>query len=187
MNDNDIARCQRAINLANAGQTEAAYKQFCRLYNQDYNNQRDVTLLYWLAYTTPYASEAQRTIIAIAQIDPSHPKLQELRAYTYKKQMRHEYNPLDILSPTLQCPYCHYIGPVRVREKISTAGWIFLGVFLFIFFFCLCGLMASAVIYAKSYLSAMIICFFLGLIGLFLKKRYYACSSCGITLGDTAY
>ena len=68
----DAALCQQAIGLANAGDKMLAYDQFVQLY---YRYPQDVTLLYWLAFTTPSMEEAQRAIGDIARIQPNHPKL----------------------------------------------------------------------------------------------------------------
>jgi len=86
MSPQDVALCQQAIELANSGQTQAAYKQFCMLYS--HGNSEDVTLLYWIAATTPSLKEAQRAMNTIARIEPTHPELSALRAYL-ARQERH--------------------------------------------------------------------------------------------------
>jgi len=86
MSPQDVALCQQAIELANSGQTQAAYKQFCMLYS--HGNSEDVTLLYWIAATTPSLKEAQRAMYTIARIEPTHPELSALRAYL-ARQERH--------------------------------------------------------------------------------------------------
>ncbi len=86
MSPEDVALCQEAIELANSGQKQAAYEQFCSLHN--HGNSEDVTLLYWIAFTTPSLEEAQRAIDTIARIEPDHPKLQALRAYVDRKEER---------------------------------------------------------------------------------------------------
>ena len=63
MNDEEIAQCQQAIALANTGQKPLAYQEFVALYNQ--GNKEDVTLLYWLAYTTPVWHEAHHSLAEI--------------------------------------------------------------------------------------------------------------------------
>ncbi len=151
MNSDDIARCQQAIALANSGQRHLAYEQFCALYNR--GNAQDVTLLYWIAATTPVWGEAQSAIETIARLEPNHPRLQELQAYV--NRTRYEAR----IGPVMTCPYCHYTGPARIGQKIATAGWVFFGVVL-ILFFPLCW------------------------IGLLMKNNYYACGRCGIALGN---
>ena len=153
MNDEEIAQCQQAIALANTGQKPLAYQKFVALYNQ--GNKEDVTLLYWLAYTTPVWHEAHHLLAEIARLEPGHPKLQELRSYVIRK---HGYAPVVRLGPVLQCPFCHYTGPVRLEQKVSVGGWIVLCVVLIVFFP-------------------------LFWIGLLIKDDYYACNSCGIKLG----
>jgi hypothetical protein len=182
MNVEDTARCQRAIELANAGQKQAAYEQFCAIHN--HGNAEDVTLLYWIAYTTPSREEAQRAVETIAHVEPFHPRLQELHEYVHRMPQAVAYAPPPPpqgqmfappavmyaappmvavnLGPVLQCPYCHYVGPVRVAQKISTGGWICFGVLVLVF---------------------IPLCW----IGLLIKKDYYACSVCGIALGETSY
>ena len=163
MNAEDTALCQQAIALANSGQKQRAYEQFCALHN--HNNANDVTLLYWIAYTTPSMEVAQRAINTISRLEQYHAKLQELQSYVSGMQQRvvyapHQYvSPLYRVSPVLQCPYCHHVGPVRIAQKISTGGWVCFWVLLFAFF-PLCW------------------------IGLLIQQDYYACVSCGIMLGE---
>src|SRR5258708_432331 len=83
MNEEDAALCLQAIELANAGKKQAAYKQFSRLYSR--GNTEDVTLLFWLAHTTPSLAEANRTMEKIERLEPDHPKLPEVRGYVAKK------------------------------------------------------------------------------------------------------
>ena len=155
MSPEDIIRCQQAINLANTpGQKQVAYMQFCELYSRNIN---DVTLLYWLAYTTLSREEAQRAIGTIASLEPMHPKLQELQAYVSKKQYYVLAQPA--IGPALHCPYCHFYGPAHIEEKTSVGGWVCFGIML-VLFFPLCW------------------------IGLLIKRSYYTCGSCAIALGD---
>ncbi len=151
MNTEDTVRCQHAIKLANSGQKQMAYQLFCALYPR---NAKEVTLLYWLAYTTPSPEEAQRAIATIARIEPDHPKLQALQQHVQSTV----YIAPGGVGPVLQCPYCHHVGPVRVAQKISTGGWICFGVLLFAF---------------------LPLCW----IGLLIKRDQYACGMCGIVLG----
>jgi len=86
MSPEDVALCQQAIELANSGKKQAAYEQFCFIH--DHDNSEDVTLLYWIAFTTPSPEEAQRATDTIARLEPDHPKLQALRAYVDRKEER---------------------------------------------------------------------------------------------------
>jgi hypothetical protein len=158
MNAEDTALCQQAIELANSGQKQAAYEQFCMLHNK--GNTEDTTVLSWIAYTTPSLDDAHRAIATIARLEPDHPRLDYLRNYVSRRQQRGVYAPLGRMGPVLQCPYCHYTGPVRVAQKVSVGGWIFLVLFLSFFL--------------------------IGLLGLLFTKNYYVCSSCGIALGDVS-
>jgi len=65
MSPEDVALCQQAIELANSGQKQAAYEQFCSIHA--HGNSDDVTLLYWIAFTTPSLEEAQRATDTIAR------------------------------------------------------------------------------------------------------------------------
>ena len=155
MNDEEIAQCQQAITLANTGQKQVAYQQFCALFNQ--GNKEDVTLLYWLAYTTPVWQEAYHSLGEITRLEPGHPKLQELRKYIIRK---HGYAPVVNLEPVLHCPFCRYVGPARIQQKVSVGGWIVFVLLLLSFFL-----------------------FWLCWIGLLIKDDYYVCGNCGIKLG----
>ncbi len=84
MSPEDMALCQQAIDLAQSGQRRAAYEQFCSIHN--HGNPEDVTLLYWIAVTTPSREEAQRAIDTVARIEPDHPELPALRAYLDRKR-----------------------------------------------------------------------------------------------------
>jgi hypothetical protein len=93
MSPEDVALCQKAIDLANSGQKQTAYKQFCLI--RSHGNTEDVTLLYWIAATTPSLEEAQRALDTIARIEPDHPKLQAFRAYVDRKEER-QYQQLNV-------------------------------------------------------------------------------------------
>src|SRR6266704_4106062 len=79
MNSDDAAVFQQAINLANSGQQQAAYDQLCAIRNRGNDNNPDVLL--WIAFTTPYQSEAQQALDTVTRLAPSHPGLPEARAY----------------------------------------------------------------------------------------------------------
>ena len=118
MSPEDVALCQQAIKLANSGQKQTAYKQFCLIHN--HGNTDDVTLLYWIAVTTPSSVEAQRALDTIARIEPDHPKLPALQAYLDRKR------PLDVrFGAMVQCPYCHTQARPFIKSEVSTGGWIF--------------------------------------------------------------
>ncbi len=91
MNTEDMVLCQQAIGLANAGHKQQAYKLFCDLYNC--GNAEDLTVLYWIAYTTSTLDEARRATETIVHLDPVHPKLQELQAYVGRMQQSVVYAP----------------------------------------------------------------------------------------------
>jgi hypothetical protein len=175
MSPEDIARCQQAIDLANAGQHHVAYIQFNALYKQGYTE--DITLLYWIAYTTPSAEEAYRAVWSISHLEPAHPKLQELRKYVDQKQQR------AAQGPSLQCPYCYYFGSARVKRKVSVAGWIWFSAFFLLFLCCLLALVPATQVQTMECTAFFFLA--MGIIGLFIiKKRSYTCGSCGIALGD---
>jgi hypothetical protein len=152
MDAEDTMLCQQAIDLYNAGQKPEAYQRFSALYNK--GNTEDITLLFWLAYSTPYFEEVQRTAQAITRLEPSHPKLPELRDRIVRWQQR---LTSGMIGPTLTCPYCHHTGPSHVRRKTSTGGWVCLVVLLLLF-------------YPLSW------------IGLLFKKDVFLCATCGIKL-----
>lgn len=191
MSPEDTALCQQGIDLYNAGQKKEAYKIFGYLY--DNGNDEDMTVLFWLAYTTTNIGEAELALETIERLEPDHPKLPELQRKIAKWQQREAHKPRYL---EMICPYCDYVGPARIAKKISVGGWIWFAVFFLLF---LCFLAVSL------YLSYMLvpetlleqvgqeisnmqnISFFfllLSLIGLFIKKHFYTCGYCGIKLGD---
>jgi len=164
MSPEDVALCQQAIELANSGQKQSAYEQFCSIYN--HGNSEDVTLLYWIAVTTPSLEEAQRAMDTIARSEPNHSELHALQAYVAQKEesvrlQRQEEEEKQAAShwqfPILTCPYCHTKAPVLPYSKVSTAGCI---------------------------LSVILLLSVVGIplcwIGLLMKDKYYQCSGCGI-------
>lgn len=182
MSPEDTVRCQQAIDLAKLGQKQRAYEQFCALHARYPQNS---TLLYWIAFTTPYREEAQRTIADIASIEPAHPRLSELQQYVERMQPG-IVQLSGYTGPSLRCPYCHHIGPVRITRKIATGGWIWFAAFFLVFF----GIMSAVVPIAELHTVECMAFFFLlvGIIGLFLiKKRVYHCGQCGVTFGDAAH
>ena len=182
MNEEDIVRCQQAIELANSDQKQPAYGQFCALYNR---NTDDTTILSWIAYTTPYHDEAQRAIATIARLEPAHPRLQFLRRYVGRRQQRAIVAP-DIIGPVLTCPYCHHTGPVRVTHKIAVGGWIWFASFFLLFLTCMVALVPIA--QAASVGDAGVVFLVIGIIGLFaIRKRAYICGACSAALGDIAH
>ena len=177
MSPEDTALCQQAIDVANSGSSfkQTAYEQFCSI--RDHGNPEDVTLLYWIAFTTPSLEEAQRAIETIARIEPSHPRLQELQAYVDRKRHRQDQKqhqqqqvqkqqqqfgyapPRGRFGGVLQCPYCHNVGPARIESRIST-GQVIGFIILLILFFPLCWIpLVSG------------------------GEEYYVCAYCGIKLG----
>jgi hypothetical protein len=179
----DIALFQQAIDTANSGLKLVAHQQFCTIYN--HGNFEDVTLLYWLAFTTPNPHECQSTIDTIARLEPAHPKLQELRAYQARTWMPQSLHPHGYMSPILTCPYCHATGPTIIKTKIATGGWIWFAAFFLVF---LCCMSVPVPVAQTASMEGMAFFFLLvGIIGLFvIKKRSYNCGYCGIALGDSA-
>lgn len=162
MSPEDIARCQEGIELANAGHKETAYKIFGDLYDQ--GNDEEVTVLFWLAYTTADMDEAQVMANTIERLEPDHPNLPKLQ----RKMTRWQQSEARKVPPpkpqsriVVTCPYCGYVGRDRVKSRVSTGGWVTLVVLLLVFF---------------------PICW----IGLLIRKSYSVCDRCGITLGDIA-
>lgn len=81
----DIAACRSAIALACSGNIHEAYERFCVLHSLYPQN---VTILYWIAATTPSMEEAMRARADIAHIAPHHTKLAELDAYLARRKRR---------------------------------------------------------------------------------------------------
>ncbi len=184
MNSDDVALFQLAKQLARSGQKQAAYDQLCTI--RANGNDNDPDLLFWIAFTTPYQSEAQQVLDTVARIAPDHPGLPDALAYQgqrwqqqaqlypqqpvqpYPQQQvqvypQQVYMPLYAqqyvpLVPALHCPYCHTYAPPLIKRRISTAGWVVFGVLLFF---------------------TIIFCW----IGLLIKEDYRVCSYCGASLG----
>ncbi len=134
MSPEDVALCQQAIDLAQNGKKQEAYQRFCDLYNHD--NAEDITILYWIAFTTPSQQEAKRAVGDIARIAPEHSSLPALYAYIERKWPP----PPQVLE--LECPYCKAKAPPFIRSKVSAAGWVFFVVVLILFFpLCWIGLL----------------------------------------------
>jgi DNA-directed RNA polymerase subunit RPC12/RpoP len=159
MSPEDIALFQQAIEVANSGQKQAAYEQFCFISRHE-GNAEDVTLLYWLAFTTPSPLEFQRALAAIARIEPTHPKLQDLYAYQARKWQQQPVRqmPNVPIGPVLTCPFCGMRAPALIKTKVSTGGWITLVVLLIVFFP-------------------------LFWVGFLIREDYRACGYCGSKLG----
>jgi hypothetical protein len=195
MNAEDTARCQQAIALANAGMKDAAYLHFYELYSR--GNAEDVTLLYWLAYTTPSLVEAQRAIATIYRIAPHHPTLPDLRRYVSRKSQREMH--YGSLGPVLECHHCHYNGPAQTKSKVAVGGWIWLSAFFLLFLGCWVVIQILSSTPVPDYLlpqmeqniqnitSLSWFFLLLSFIGFAIRKKYYICSACGIALGNTAY
>jgi hypothetical protein len=131
MNPEDVALCQQAIALANSGETQAAYEQFCAIHNR--GNTEDVTLLYWIAFTTPSPVEAQRAIDTIARLEPDHPKLQALQPYVDRKeerQYRQQQEEQQKQTATPQQPHVYAWVPPQdkpKRKRGKRVGLVLLG------------------------------------------------------------
>ena len=176
MNEDDIAQCQRAIQLAESGQKQMAYTQFCALLSHD--NADNTTLLSWIAYTTPSLDEAQRAIATIARLEPDHPRLQFLRSYVSRKQQRAGVQ----VGTTLQCPSCHHVGSARVVQKVSAVGWIWFSVSFLLFLYFL--FITASYMQVVSMVEEALFLLVFSAIGLFFRKRLYVCTSCGSAIGD---
>lgn len=198
MSPEDTAQAQRAIFLANTGKTEEAYKIFGDLY--DNGNDEDVTICFWLAYTTSHLGEAELALETIERLESDHPNLPKLQHKIAKWQKReaqeHKANKPQYLQMT--CPYCHQTGPARTVGKVSVGGWIWFAVFFLLF---LCGLAVSTIMaYTPVPLTQLdqmrqavnsiegwsFLFLLLSFIGFFIRKHYYTCGYCGIALGDMA-
>lgn len=80
---------------------------------------------------------------------------------SFAPQQQQYYMPQPQVFPgavAIQCPYCHFYGPPRTIQKISTAGWVVFAILLFF-------------------------CFPLCWIGLLMKEDQRACNNCGVVLG----
>jgi hypothetical protein len=165
MSPEDMALCKQAIDLAQNGEKQEAYEQFCTLYN--HGNAEDVTPLYWIAFTTPSQQEAERVVGAISHLAPEHPSLPDVQTYIERKWPRPQQTPTPVEPAprqvlVMECPYCHMKAPPLIRSKVSTGGWVTFVVIL-ILFFPLCW------------------------IGLLIRESYYVCSRCGIQLGPAPF
>jgi very-short-patch-repair endonuclease len=74
MNNHDLALFQQAVNLANQGQKEIAYRQLVELIKIP-DNQQEVEPLLWLAFTAPDFSLANQAIKQAVSLAPKHPKV----------------------------------------------------------------------------------------------------------------
>lgn len=156
MNREDTAIFQHAIQLAHAGQSDAAYAQFIALRQR--GNQQNPDVLLWIAFTTPYQVEAQQMLDTVARLAPNHPDLPAARQ-RHVQRYQIQYIPVVAVSPVLHCPFCHTHAPAFLQKRISTGGWVTFAVLL-LFFFPLCW------------------------IGLLIKEDLYVCSGCGMKLGS---
>ncbi len=202
MSPKDAALCQQAIELANSGQTQAAYEQFCTIHS--HGNSEDITLLYWLAVTTPKLKEAQYAIDTITRLEPDHPKLHELQSYIARKEelekqrqrqeaederKRKEAEAYALQHPILTCPYCHAQAPAVIRSKVSTGGWVLFACLLTGLLVCLfVGLIIPIPIAdfagTGTFLGCVaVIGFPLCFLALLIQEKYRVCASCGIKLG----
>lgn len=84
MSPEDVVLCQQAVALASSGKKQDAYEQFRLVYN--HGNSEDITLLYWLAVTTPNLKEARNAIDTIRRLEPDHPELHSLQSYVARKE-----------------------------------------------------------------------------------------------------
>jgi hypothetical protein len=166
MNSDDEVMFQQAMQLANSGQKDAAYNQLNAIRFR--GNQNNPDLLLWIAFTTPYQTEAQQALDSVTAMAPDHPGLAGARQDYMQRyqppQQQYMAPPQQYvvaayapLGPVLHCPYCHAHAPVLIQQRISTAGWVLFAVLLFI---------------------TLIFCW----VGLLIKENYYVCSRCGMKL-----
>ena len=198
MSPEDVALCQQAIELANSGQKHAAYEQFCSIHN--HGNPEDVTLLYWIAFTTSSLEEAQRAIDTIARIEPNHPRLLELQAYVDRKEerqhrQRQEEQKKQAAShvvrqvPIIECLHCHGRAPAIVKRKVSTGGWVLFaclltGLLVSLFVGLIIPLPIDEIAGTLAFLGLVAILGFpLCFLALLIKEEYQVCAFCGIKLG----
>ncbi len=198
MSPEDVALCQQAIEVAKSGQKQAAYEQFCSI--RDHGNLDDVTLLYWIAFTTSSTEEAQQAINTIARIEPGHPRLQELQAYVDRKEerqhrQRQEEQKKQTASevvrqvPIIECPHCHGRAPAIRKRKVSTGGWVLFAILLTGLLFSLFVLLIIPVpVYLLGNLQALflpmiVLGFPVCCLALLIQEEYQVCAFCGIKLG----
>ncbi len=180
MNDEDISICQFTIAMANNGDRDLAYPQFCELYSR---NPGDTTLLAWIAYTSPDPSEAYRALADLEHIDPTHEKIAYLRNTLNKRQIRAHQAPRYVeRGPTLTCPYCHHTGAVEVKSRVAVFGWIWIGLLGAAALYCLFTPIPTYLL--TQFGNDAFALFLISLVGLALRKRYYQCRQCRIALGD---
>ncbi|MDQ2888398.1 MAG: LITAF-like zinc ribbon domain-containing protein [Chloroflexota bacterium] len=158
MNSKDFDAFQQAIQLARAGQTKAAYEQFCILVG-NYENRSHPDLLLWIAETTPSYEEAQRAINEASSIAPHHPGLPQAHAQLARRQQptthMHMHMHLFPQVGAYSCPFCGTSVEPIIENKVSTAGWV-------IFFILILG----------------IITFELCWLGLLLRENVVECPVC---------
>ena len=183
MSPEDTTYCQQAIDLAHSGKGQQAYEQFCILYH--HGNTEDITLLFWLAYTTPFLEEARRAMRTIERLEPNHPNLPRLRNRMSKWQQKAAYASPRKVGLVITCPYCHHTGHPRITRKVSTTGWIWFSAFFLLFLGCLFALVPVTQVSTMG--KAAFFFLLVGAIGLFRKKRSYTCGHCGIALGDITH
>ncbi len=96
----------------------------------------------------------------VAALVPNHPGLPGARQIYVQRFQLQQPVPIVVMSgPVMHCPYCHTYAPALIRQRVSTAGWVVLGVLVFLF---------------------LPLCW----VGLFIKEDYYVCSGCGVRLGN---
>jgi hypothetical protein len=83
MSQSEMAIFNQAVQLAQIGQTKAAYQLFAALSWKDHNNPG---LLLWIAHTTPDNAEARRALDHVAWLDPNHPALPAANAHWIQRE-----------------------------------------------------------------------------------------------------
>ncbi len=72
MSPSEIIAFNQAVSLFNNGQKEQAHQELNRLYNSNPNNQQDLNLLLWLAFTAPHLAMAEAAIEGAIKLAPGN-------------------------------------------------------------------------------------------------------------------
>jgi DNA-directed RNA polymerase subunit RPC12/RpoP len=176
MNSEDIALFQQAENLANSGQTMAAYEIFRALRDR---NPGQIEILFWIVETTPNIVESREVLDTIKHLQPYHPLISRTEAF-HSQKLQTAYTPTG---PVLSCPYCGKRVASLVKSKISIGGWVWFAAW-FVVFICFLSVPVPTADMANMG-RAGFFCLAVGIIGLFIiRKRTYACGHCGSKIAD---
>lgn len=78
MDPHDLEAFNRAIQYAQAGDKQVAYRQFVAIAQ---SGVKDANLFMWLAYTTPDLKEAERALVEVERIEPTFTALPAARSW----------------------------------------------------------------------------------------------------------